>query len=153
MLLLDCTVFDLAAPGFKRKAGEYLCQTERGEVVGVTRDHQPQMVRILGAGPYPATDRAAFEIIVDGRESCPLLLTGDSELYVFPGGMPAFWPVHNLSTGFELWLPEGSLGKRLSHIKQIRRVEITRYHDSECNALQLLLRPRGIFACVSGFCR
>jgi hypothetical protein len=153
LLLLDCAVFDLIAPGSKRKAGEYLCETQAGEVVGVTRDHHPQMVSILGAGPYHLNERAAFEVVVDGREACPLLCTGDTELYVFAERGPQFREVRNLGTGMELWLPVDGLGKRLSQIKQIRRIETMRYYDSECNAVQLLLRPRGVFACVSGFCR
>jgi hypothetical protein len=153
LLLLNCAVFDLLAPGRKRKAGEYLCETHTGEVIGITRDHHPQMVAILGAGPYPVAERAAFEVTVDGREHCPLLCTGDTELYLFADGWPQFRQVRNLSTGMDLWLPMDSLGKRLSQIKKIKRVEATRYYDAECNAVQLLLRPRGAYACVSGFVR
>lgn len=153
MLLLDCAVFDLTAPGRKRKAGDYVCETRSGEVLGVTRDHQPRMVAILGAGPYHLNERAAFDVTVAGREHCPLLCTGDTELYIFADTGPQFREVRNLMAGMELWLPVDSLGKRLSQIKNIRRLDATRYYDSECNAVRLLLRPRGIYACISGFCR
>lgn len=70
MITLDTLVVDITAPGFYRRAGEYICGMVEGEVLGQSLDEVGKPVDIMAAGNYEHNSkRDLIEIKPDGYRS------------------------------------------------------------------------------------
>lgn len=152
MLLLDCWVFDLLAPGRRRKAGVYLCRQEEGETLGVTLDEHGCRVRIVGAGCYQAGNLLNYEIVVSGRESAPLLATYETRVLIVPGGEPLFVPITALRTDMPIAVPT-ERGNEIARVRSCKRASASPYWDAGPTTVKLVLSQGRTLACVSGICR